>query len=426
PRTQRNTEAAMYVTVMSTGEEVLRGEVTDRNAAYLSARLTERGYPVQRHVAVGDCAEALAAELGRAAEEGDLVVITGGLGPTEDDCVREAVAQVAGRELVEHPDLKEALRERVGEEALHKNLCQALVPEDARLFRNESGTAWGFACRADGCWIVALPGVPSEMREMFSGSVLSFLLDELPPGRCVASRRLSLFGIPESEVNRRLGEMTGGDRNPRLGLTAVGGTIRVTITAEGATQEEAERLAEKDLAAAREEFGRMVVGEGETTLAGAVKRLLDERGHTIGAAESCTGGLIGDMLTDEPGISEFFLDDVVAYSNEAKIHRLGVPREQIVEHGAVSPQVAESMARGACETGGADVAVSTTGIAGPTGGTPEKPVGLVYVGVSTPAGTEVRELHIDRPRRKVKLRAAKHALNELRLALMDSCGSGGE
>ena len=409
----------MHVTIMSTGEEVVRGEVTDRNAAFLAARLAERGYPVERHVAVGDRADAVEKELRRAAEDSDFVIMTGGLGPTEDDRVREAVARVAGRELAAHPRLKDDLREKVGEQALQNNLCQARVPEDARLFPNPSGTAWGFGCRTHGCWIIALPGVPPEMHRMFSEHVLPFLLDEIPPGRHVASRKLNLFGIPESEVNRRLSDRTAGDRNPRLGLTAVGGTLTVTITAEAGTQDEADRLAESELRDVWELFGELAVGEADTTLAGAVKRLLGERHYTICAAESCTGGLIGDMLTDEPGISEFFLDDVVAYSNEAKIHRLGVPREQIVEHGAVSRPVAESMAHGACETGGADVAVSTTGIAGPTGGTPQKPVGLVYVGVCTPAGSTVRELHIDRPRRTVKIRAAKHALNELRLTLLD-------
>ena len=408
----------MRATVMSTGEEVLRGEVTDRNAAFLSRRLSDHGYEVHRHVTVGDGAEALRTELRRAAAESDLVVMTGGLGPTEDDRAREAVAEVAGAELVEHEELREALRRRVGEDALEANLRQARVPRGARLFPNPSGTARGFACSADGCLVAALPGVPGEMRRMFEDHVLPFLLDERPPQRVVASRRVNLFGVPESEVNERLSDLAGPDRNPRIGLTADRATIRVGIEAEAETPEEADRLADEDVGEVRRRFGELVVGEDETGLPEAVKRLLCGAGYGFCAAESCTGGLIGDMMTDVPGVSECLLEDVVAYSNEAKIGRLDVPRELIVEHGAVSPEVARAMAEGACEVGGGEVGVSTTGIAGPTGGTPTKPVGLVYLGVCAPGGAGVKQLHIDGPRRKVKVWAAKHALNEARLALL--------
>ncbi len=410
----------MDATVISTGEELVGGRTVDTNAAFIASGLTRHGFHVRRIIVLGDDPDALAEEVAAATRDSRLIVISGGLGPTADDRTRAAIAAVAGAELVEDGASRRHVVERLagfGIEADRRHLSQALFPAGSTLFPNERGTARGFACRVGEACLVAMPGVPAEMRAMFTDGVLPFVLGELAPRGCLKAEHVHIFPAAESAVDERIADLTERGRNPSVGLTVRDGVITVHIAARAESAEEAEGLAERDARAVEERFGELAFGRGEATLASALAEELERAGATVGVAESVTGGLIGHMLVDVPGISRFFLADVVAYGNEAKVDLLGVPRELIAEHGAVSPQVAEAMAHGARRAAGSDLAVSTTGIAGPTGGSAEKPVGLVYVGLCLGGRARVARLELRGERRRVKDRAARHALNFCRLAL---------
>jgi nicotinamide-nucleotide amidase len=378
---------------------------------------------MRRLLVVGDDGRQIQNEVERATEDSEIVIVTGGLGPTADDRTREALACATGRELTEDRESLQHIRELLrkhGVELSESHRRQALFPEGAEIFDNPRGTARGFACTVGNSTLVAMPGVPMEMHAMFRQSVLPHLLDRVK--ECVAIRKVHVFGVPESEVDRRLTDVMDRGRNPSVGLTVQEGTVTVCLRARAEDDEAAARLLDADQAVVRERCGDSVYGVSEGAdrfpLARAVSDLLKESGNTIAVAESCTGGEIGSLLVDIPGISRFFLLDVVAYSNGAKMDLLDVPSEQIESVGAVSAEVAVSMARGVCEAAGADVGVSTTGIAGPTGGTEEKPVGLVHVGVCLHGRCRSHRLELKGDRWRVKDRAAKHALNFARLALL--------
>ena len=409
----------MHVTVISTGKELITGHTVDTNASFLAGQLTAYGYEVRRLLVLDDDPGALERELLRAADDCELLVVTGGLGPTADDRTRAAVAQAARVGLVLDEDSLKHVR-RVIESHGHKlteaHKRQALFPEGGEIFPNDRGTARGFACRIGKAKAVVMPGVPEEMRGMFHESVLPSLVEESEEK--VVVRRVNLFGVPESEVDARLGDLMQGGRNPSVGLKVEGGGVSICLHARSGDATEAERLIEENLRTIRDRFGEAVFGYGDTRLAAALSILLDQQGLRVSVAESCTGGMIGSLLTDVPGISRFFLVDVVAYSNEAKIKQLRVPAKEIESFGSVSPQVAESMARGVCEISGAELGISATGVAGPSGGTPQKPVGLVYVGLSLDGRTTSHALQLRGDRWRIRDRAAKSALNLARLALL--------
>ncbi|MFO7958484.1 MAG: competence/damage-inducible protein A [Candidatus Brocadiia bacterium] len=413
-------------TIISTGEELVQGRIADTNAAFVASLLSRNGFEVRRIVALGDDPAALEAEIERGLDEVELVIVSGGLGPTADDRTRGAIARTVGRELVEDGETRQHVEERLRSfhhDATPDQLTQCHFPEGARIFPNPRGTARGFACCTDRGWVVAMPGVPPEMRSMFTGSVLPFLMEELAPAGAVSMETVHVFPASESRVDQRIRDLTVQGRNPAVGITVSDGVITVSVRGRAESQEEADRLVERDLEELRERFGDLVYGTGQTTLAGALSKELERTGRTVAVAESITGGLIGNMLVDVPGISRFFLLDVVAYSNEAKVSQLGVPPEVIEREGAVSEPVAEAMARGACRAGEADLGISTTGIAGPTGGTPQKPVGLVYVGLCLDGRALARKLNLRGDRWRIKDRAARHALNMARLALTKGMNS---
>ncbi len=411
----------MRASIISTGEELVHGRIVDTNAAFIAAGLEGFGFEVRRIVVLGDQGADLTFELLRCAEDSSVIVLSGGLGPTADDRTRWAVAEAASRELTEDGDTLRFLRERLrgfGREVDERQITQARFPEGSVVFPNPNGTARGFACLIGDAWLVAMPGVPVEMRAMFAEEVVPFLLERVGPGGHVRCETLNIYPIAEPDADARIRDMTEADRNPVLGITVRDGVITVSVTARADTPEEADALVRRDLDELKARFGNLVFGSGESTLAVALSHELSRCAYTIGVAESLTGGLIGYMLVEVPGISSCFLGGVVAYANEAKIHQLGVPRGMIETHGAVSSQVAEAMAEGVCRALECDVGISTTGIAGPTGGTGEKPVGLTYVGVCVQGEVKVEEYQLRGGRARVRDRAAKHALNMARLALL--------
>jgi nicotinamide-nucleotide amidase len=412
-----------HVTIISTGEELVTGHAVDTNASFLASRLTAHGYEVRRLACVGDDPESLERELVRSADDSELIVVTGGLGPTADDRTRVAIARATGAELVLDEDSLEHVRrviESYGHKITESHARQALFPAGAEIYPNHCGTARGFACLIGKAKAVMMPGVPNEMISMFNDSVLPSLLKDST--ETILVRRANLFGVPESQVDDRIEDLMANGRNPSVGLKAEGGVVGICLYARASDMGEAERLIAEDLRVVRDRFGDDVFGYDDTTLGAAVSGLLEQHGVRVAIAESCTGGLIGSMLTEVPGISRFFLLDVVAYSNEAKIRELRVPAEEIESFGAASPQVAESMARGVCEMSGAELGISATGIAGPNGGTPEKPVGMVCVGLSLDGRTTSHVLQFRGDRQRIRDRAAKSALNLARLALLKRSG----
>lgn len=411
----------MNAEILSVGDELTLGIVVDTNSAYLSERLAAIGVRVAYHASVGDVAAELEAALRTACTRVPLVIVTGGLGPTRDDITRQAIARVAGKELRLHEPSLAQIRQRFcnrGVPMPESNEVQALIPEGATVLPNTRGTAPGFLVTVGECLVAALPGVPSEMKAMFEAAVRPALLERSGGGTVLVTRKLRSYGLPESLVNEKVGHLMEAGANPAIGLLAENAIISVKITARGQDQSEARALIDGAADRVRAILGEALFGADEDTLEGAVARLLEARPQTLAVAESCTGGLICDRLTNVPGISRFLLAGLVTYSNEAKSELLGVAPERFAEVGAVSAEVCEAMANGARSRCQADLGLAVTGIAGPSGGSPTKPVGLTYIGLATEAGTDVKERRFAGSREQVKDRTAKAALNMVRTFLL--------
>jgi nicotinamide-nucleotide amidase len=299
-----------------------------------------------------------------------------------------------------------------------RNRVQAYFPAGSTVIPNMNGTAPGIWMEVGGSAVVCLPGVPREMKPMFADWVKPRLAAKFGGGKVIIHRTLRCFGAGESQVEEMLGDLTKRGRHPEVGITASEATISLRVTASAASEEEALALIERDLSYIRGALGEIVFGEGEETLSHAVVGELKRHGVTLSTAESCTGGMVGEMLTSVAGVSDVYLGGVVAYANQVKMDRLNVPARILEEHGAVSEECVAAMATGCQQSFHSDLAVSVTGIAGPTGGTPEKPVGLVYVGLATPTSVKVRQFKWGNDRHSTRIRASKMALNMVRLYLL--------
>jgi len=374
-----------------------------------------------RFIVVGDEIPEIAAGLRQAAGGVDAVLVTVGLGPTADDRTRAALAACLGAPLELDPASLDAIQAYFAGRGLSMpdaNRVQALRPRGSEVLPNPVGTAPGIACQLAGTPCFVMPGVPVEMRHMFTHGVLPRLAG-LTGARAIDSRRLHVVGMGESEVGRRLVDLMSAGRNPYVGTTAASGLVTVWITAIAASSDEVVGLLDADEAEIRRRLGDVIFGREDDTLASVAGRLLTERRATVCTAESCTGGLVAKLLTDIAGSSEYFVGGVVAYANLAKTELLGVPADVLGTHGAVSEAVAAAMATGARQRFGATYALSVTGIAGPAGGSTEKPVGLVLIGLATPGGCAVTRCCFgERALREViRERTAWTALNLLRQAL---------
>jgi competence/damage-inducible protein CinA-like protein len=378
----------MTCAVLSIGTELTRGELANSNGAWLGAELTALGFEVTEHAVVDDDRERIVDALRRLAQRARVIVSTGGLGPTTDDVTTEAVATAVGAPLARDAASLDHIRRRVekaGRTMSPSNAKQADFPEGADILPNPVGTAPGFGVRLGDCVAFFMPGVPREMKRMFDEQVA-------PRIRALASNnrfqsRLRIFGLPESVVGEKLDGVEQAFPGTTIGYRAHVPEIEVKVLARAASHSAARDLCERATAEVRARLGAYVYGDADDTFAGVVGRALRARGWTLAIAESCTGGLVGHMLTREPGASDFLLLDAVTYANSAKSRILGVDEETIRWHGAVSPEVAGAMARGARHVSGADVALSLTGVAGPSGGSDTKPVGTVYIALARPDGT---------------------------------------
>ncbi len=404
--------------IVTIGNEILAGKTVDTNAAHLAVELQNIGIPVVSSYTVADEIEQIVQKLSMAGDGADVIIATGGLGPTDDDLTRQAFAEFLGVKLLLHKELLEKIQQRFAQRNLQmpeKNKIQAYIPAGAKPLEN-IGTAPGILAEHKDKLFIALPGVPLEMKQMFKKSVLPEL-KEFAGGQTVVLRKLKCFGAGESSIAEMLGDMMQRGRNPLINCTASEGIISLHIIATAEEQNKAQQLVEKDEKKLRDLLGELIYGTEEQTLAEIVGEKLAQQNKTIAVAESCTGGWLAKLITDIPGASRYFTYGWITYCNDAKIRELGVPTELIEKHGAVSEQVAEAMAKGARIKAGTDFAIGITGIAGPTGSTEQKPTGLVYISVDSDDGCETKHCRFIQKRQFTRLRAAQTALNMLRLRL---------
>ncbi|MBN1817134.1 MAG: competence/damage-inducible protein A [Sedimentisphaerales bacterium] len=407
--------------IVSIGNELLNGQTVDTNTAWLTGRLAEMGIPTAACYTMPDEIEEIVAALAQAEVRADVILITGGLGPTDDDLTRHALARFLGVELELRTDLLQKIEDffRIrGREMVAANRVQARLPVGAQALENQIGTAPGIRAEKKGTRFFCLPGVPSEMKKMFDLSVAAEL-QAFGSDQVVVSRKLRCFGTGESNIAQMLGDLMRRGRNPLINCTCGSGVITLHIVATAPSRAEAEGMIGQDRTRLCDILGDLVYGFDDQTLAEVVGQELIRQNKTLVTAESCTGGLIGKLITDIPHSSKFFKGGWVTYSNQAKIRDLSVPTGLIETHGAVSEPVAIAMAEGARKTGQADIAVSTTGIAGPEGGTEQKPVGLVYIGMASAAGSGGFRHVFSQDRATIRLRSALTALNHIRAVLRD-------
>lgn len=414
---RKNIESAEIITI---GTEMLLGALVDTNTAWISTRLATLGVGIYRHTTVGDNPKRIVGAMQEASTRSDLVITTGGLGPTSDDLTNECLARFSGREMVEYEEARRHVDDmfaRFGRKPTPSNYKQALFPEGATLIPNPRGTAMGALFEVDGTLYATLPGVPQEMKGMFE-ETLAPLVRERSDGSIV-TKTLWFAGMGESALAEKVQDLLDAE-DPTVAPLAGQGKVRLRVTSRAATPEEAEEKIEPVAQEILSRLGDYFFGEDDETLESSVGRLLKERGATLALAESCTGGLLAKRLTDNAGSSAYFQEGFVTYSNDAKERLLGVEHESLVEHGAVSEAVAREMADGARHSAGADYGLSVTGVAGPDGGTEEKPVGLVWIGVSGGGETFAERLDLSawrRSREAIRERSANRAFDILRRRL---------
>jgi nicotinamide-nucleotide amidase len=407
----------MIVEIVSTGTELLLGQIVNTNAPYLARKLNELGYDAVYQTTVGDNRRRMAGVLAIALERADIVITSGGLGTTRGDITKEVTAELLRRPMNLHEDSVAHIKcffEHRNLSMPQNNLRQAMMPEGAIVVKNYRGTAPGVILEHEGKTIIHLPGPPMELEHMFENGILPYLADRFGDQGQIVSKVLRTFGLGESALEERIRDFILAQNNPTLALLARSGEIHVRLTAKGETAELAHQLISELEPKIRERIGEFVFGTDEQALEQVVGETLKEKQCTIALAESCTGGAIAARLTDIPGSSAYLKGSIICYSNEVKTSLVGVPSATIQEKGAVSPETARAMAEGIRQRLDATIGVGVTGIAGPEGGTADKPVGLVYIAVAGPKGTVVEEQRFAGQRSGIRTRSVNAALNLVR------------
>lgn len=403
----------MNAEIIGVGSELLLGQIANTDAQYLSQRLSELGINVYYHTVVGDNAARLMEVLRLAHQRSDLIITTGGLGPTMDDLTKETVAEFLGIPMVLDQASLNAIHcffHTLGRHVSQNNKKQAMFPEGSVILPNENGTAPGTIVEKDGRTYVILPGPPQELEPMFHNHVAPYLLEKA--GYVIHSKVLKIYGMGESDVEETIRDILERQSNPTIAPLAKQGEVTLRLTVRCGKGEDADALLKPVEDEIRERLGDLVYGVDDDTLATVLVRILKEKGKTLALAESCTGGLVAKMVTDVPGSSEVFREGVVTYSNESKESRLHV--HTVPRYGAVSPETAAAMLKGLWETTDADIGAAITGIAGPGGGTDEKPVGLVHIAVGDRNTHTVHTCRFTRNRERIRLSAAMFTLDKLR------------
>lgn len=411
----------LKVEIIAVGTELLLGDIVNTNAQFLAKELANLGISVYHQTVVGDNEERILNAFELAFKNCDIIITSGGLGPTKDDITKEMAAKYFNKELVIHKESLKAIEDFFKangkkEELSEGNRKQAYFPEDAIVLKNNYGTAPGAIIEGgEHKAIIVLPGPPRELIPMFNEGAVPYL-KKFTDGILV-SKVLRIFGIGESYMAEKIGDIIDGQSNPTIAPYAKEVDVTLRITAKASTKEEGNILIEPVEKKVRERLRQDIYGEGEITLEEVVAQKLIEKNLTIATAESCTGGLLAGRLINYPGISEVFLEGAITYSNEAKMKRLGVKKETLEAYGAVSEETAKEMAEGIAKAAGTDIGLSVTGIAGPGGGSEEKPVGLVYVGLYIKGEVKARKFNFQGDRQKVRLRTVMNSLDWLRREL---------
>ena len=409
----------MKAEILAVGTEILLGDIVNTNAQYIAKRLADLGIAVYHQSVVGDNRERLLEAYRIAFSRADLVITTGGLGPTKDDLTKEVTFEYFGKKSVVHkPSLKilQGHFKDMNKPMTQNNVKQAFFPVDVFILPNNNGTAPGCIIEENEKIVALLPGPPREMKPMFEESVVPYL-EKFQQGVLV-SKVLRVIGVGESSAEEMIEDILDNQTNPTVAPYAKNGEMIFRITAKAITQEQGIRLMEPMEAAIRSRLGNNIYGEGNATLEYVLGKMLVNKKLTIATAESCTGGMVASMLINYPGISSVFMEGAVTYSNEAKINRLGVKVETLDKYGAVSSEVAAEMAEGIAKTAGTKIGLSTTGIAGPDGGSDDKPVGLVYVGLYMNGQVKTKMLILSGDRQKIRERATMQLLDLLRRELL--------
>lgn len=402
--------------LISVGTEILLGDILNTDAQYLSIELAKLGISVIHQSTVGDNRERLLAQLDEAAKRSDIIILSGGLGPTPDDLTKEVCCEFFGKEMFLHEPTVEKIKEYFsskGIEMAQNNLKQAMLPKDCVIFPNDNGTAPGMAIEKDGVHILVLPGPPRELKPMFQNCAVPYLMQF--SDRIIVSHNIRTFGIGESSMAERVNDLFDA-QNPTVAPYAKDGEALLRVTAMAKTKEDAESLCEPIIEEIKKRLDAYVYGVDYNCIEEAAVGMLKEHHLKVATAESCTGGLIAKRITDVPGASEVFECGIISYANGIKHKVLGVSEDDLNKYGAVSEPVAKQMAQGALKVSGADIAVSVTGIAGPDSDSTGKPVGLVYIGLADKENVWVREIRTSRRDRSYnRYVSASNALDMIRL-----------
>lgn len=410
----------MNAEILAVGTEILLGDIVNTNAQYFAKELAGLGIDVYYQTVVGDNPKRLTDTILHAFERADLIITTGGLGPTEDDLTKETGASYFGRKLVldqKALDNIEKIFIARGRKMTENNKKQAMVPEGCKVLYNENGTAPGIIIEDENKIMVMMPGPPKECIPMFEEQVRPYLASKQE--YTMVSRVLRVAEVGESRMETKVKDIIDAQDNPTIAPYAKQVEALLRVTAKASTVEEAEQLIEPVAKKIYDRLGDAIYAEGDTSLEATVAQMLIERQMTISISESLTGGLLTANFVEVPGISQVLIEGVVAYSNESKKRRLGVKSDTLAEFGAVSPETAAEMAKGVAEKSGADIGISTTGIAGPDGGTEEKPVGLAYIGLCIDGEVKTKEMRFIGSREKIRNGVVYSALNWLRLELLN-------
>lgn len=410
----------MKAEIITVGTEILLGDILNTNCRYLSRELAAMGIEMYYQITVGDNEERLLKTLEESLNRSDIVICTGGLGPTEDDITKEVCAKYFGYKLELHKPSLDAMIERfkhMNRVPTKNNEKQAYFPKEAYILKNDNGTAPGCIMEKEGKMIVVIPGPPKEMESMFENYVkpyLSKLTDDV-----IESEVLRIIGVGESKVENDILDIIDSQTNPTIATYAKGYECTLRITAKAKSVEEAKELIKPMSDEMKRRFGQSLYATGETSIEEVVAKMLVENNLKIAVAESCTGGMVSASLINYPGISSVFMEGCVTYSNEAKMKSLGVKKETLDVYGAVSDKCAKEMASGVAARYNTNVGIATTGIAGPGGGTDEKPVGLVYFGIYINGKVITKKYVFNGDRQGVRERATRTILNDLRLELLN-------
>ncbi len=411
----------MKISTLSIGDEVIFGEIVDTNAPHIAARLYDEGFKVRQHLCVGDSEPDIIEAVEALAGHNDFVIATGGLGPTVDDLTARAVARATGRRLILNDDALAHLKERyraMGRELLRASEKQALLPSKSTLIPNPLGTACGFIVPHKGSFLLFLPGVPVEMKKMLEETVIPFIISRSRQSSLVKTRFLRVFGLSEPQTEELLRGLSRPDDGLTIAYCVDFPEIEVKLRGQGedeAMLQEALLLMEQQV---RERLGDHVVALGEETIDTVVAALFREKGVTLSLAESCTGGLVAKRITDMAGSSAYFLEGAVTYGNAAKTRQLQVPVELLEKEGAVSAAVAMAMARGIRRASGSDIGLAVTGIAGPDGGSEDKPVGTVFVALAGRSDCTAKRYRFNGSRDRIRALTAFTAMDWLRRHLL--------